>query len=529
MPKPKQFLKENKKKSKHAPSVPTTADEYLAAGVDFEEAGEKWRGGDAAKSTRFFVRAIDCYEEALKKFPYSFDLAYNKARLQYELTQHPKLLQQLPGSLLELLQTAIESSRYALKLNGQNADVLFNTAQALTSFVEALQDASNATDPLPFLEEALDLFQKCLEHQELQHQEFEEQSAAAAAMGPQEIDMDDGGVSLTNDSTMDFESEVGWNMKIPFFLMNPLNGGIMLIRHFPATPSTNRALPLDMPSSLAQVEDDRWATIIEPVTNSSLLDTLLAQLRTLSLLCSLLPVRSGPALNFIQSYATPILSSKLDAYCTDTGRDIEAIIARDDYLSSLSDLQFRNGLLSVKEYSEQVNSLYTFPSLNTHPEALVKSAESLLTLHHNLLPSPSPETLPLSWTALSTALTSLTTASKLPDVENLAAVHILRGDVEMLRYQMGVPPPPQGWEIATKSADVLLKNAEVFYRGGKNVASAAGEEGVVMEGRVKEAVVKGVRGDGVGMRGLLGGIGGEAVEGGVFTAGQLQGLGISGL
>lgn len=47
-----------------------------------------------------------------------------RARLQYELTQHPKLLQQLPGSLLELLQTAIESSRYALKLNGQNADVL---------------------------------------------------------------------------------------------------------------------------------------------------------------------------------------------------------------------------------------------------------------------------------------------------------------------------------------------------------------------------------------------------------------------
>jgi len=89
------------------------------------------------------------------------------------------------------------------------ANLLSNTAQALTSFVEALQDASNATDPLPFLEEALDLFQKCLEHQELQHQEFEEQSAAVAAMGPQEVDMDDGGVSLTTGSTMDFDSEIG--------------------------------------------------------------------------------------------------------------------------------------------------------------------------------------------------------------------------------------------------------------------------------------------------------------------------------
>jgi hypothetical protein len=141
--------------------------------------------------------------------------------------------------------------------------------------------------------------------------------------------------------------------------------------------------------------------------------------------------------------------------------------------------------------------------------------------------------MPLSWSALSTALSNLTLASKLPDVENLAAVHVLRGDVEMLRYQMGV----QGWDISQKSAEVLVKNAEVFYRGGKNVAMAAGEGGVEREGRVKEALVKGIRGDGEGMRGLLGGmvhvdvekIVGDAVEDGVLTAGQLQQLGITGL
>ncbi|RKF55702.1 hypothetical protein OnM2_087041 [Erysiphe neolycopersici] len=50
MPKPKVFLKEvKKKKSKHTPTTPSTADEYLAAAVNFEEAGEKWRGGDAVK------------------------------------------------------------------------------------------------------------------------------------------------------------------------------------------------------------------------------------------------------------------------------------------------------------------------------------------------------------------------------------------------------------------------------------------------------------------------------------------------
>jgi hypothetical protein len=86
------------------------------------------------------------------------------------------------------------------------ANLLSNTAQALTSYVEALQDASNATDPLPFLEEALELFQKCLEYQELQHREFREQASAAAV---QETDTDDGGVSLTTGSTMNVDSEPG--------------------------------------------------------------------------------------------------------------------------------------------------------------------------------------------------------------------------------------------------------------------------------------------------------------------------------
>lgn len=48
------------------------------AGVDLEEAGEKWRAGDAVKSMRFFMRAIETYDNGLGKYPTSFDLAYNK-------------------------------------------------------------------------------------------------------------------------------------------------------------------------------------------------------------------------------------------------------------------------------------------------------------------------------------------------------------------------------------------------------------------------------------------------------------------
>ena len=46
--------------------------------MHLEEAGEKWRAGDAAKSLRFFMKAVENYETGLLFFPKSFDLAYNK-------------------------------------------------------------------------------------------------------------------------------------------------------------------------------------------------------------------------------------------------------------------------------------------------------------------------------------------------------------------------------------------------------------------------------------------------------------------
>lgn len=57
-------------------SVTTIANDIV--GVEHEEAGEKWRGGDAAKSLRFFMRAINTYDDGLRKHPGAFDLAYNK-------------------------------------------------------------------------------------------------------------------------------------------------------------------------------------------------------------------------------------------------------------------------------------------------------------------------------------------------------------------------------------------------------------------------------------------------------------------
>ncbi|KAI5296045.1 hypothetical protein KEM52_005944 [Ascosphaera acerosa] len=66
------------KKTKHQHITPVTADDFLAAGVDLEEAGEKWRVGDPVKGMRFYARAIEMYDQGLQRHPQDFDLAYNK-------------------------------------------------------------------------------------------------------------------------------------------------------------------------------------------------------------------------------------------------------------------------------------------------------------------------------------------------------------------------------------------------------------------------------------------------------------------
>ena len=47
-----------------------------------------------------------------------------RARLQYEISQQPRLLERLPTPLIELLQETLDSHRLALTINQDNADLL---------------------------------------------------------------------------------------------------------------------------------------------------------------------------------------------------------------------------------------------------------------------------------------------------------------------------------------------------------------------------------------------------------------------
>jgi hypothetical protein len=77
-PKSKNFLKP-KPKSKAKVQEPQSENDFLEAADEHEQAAGNWGAGDAAKATRFFNRAIDTYNEGLRRYPRSFDLAYNKS------------------------------------------------------------------------------------------------------------------------------------------------------------------------------------------------------------------------------------------------------------------------------------------------------------------------------------------------------------------------------------------------------------------------------------------------------------------
>ena len=71
----------------------------------------------------------------------------------------------------------------------------------------------------------------------------------------------------------------------------------------------------------------------------------------------------------------------------------------------------------------------------------------------------------------------------------------MRGDVELLRYQLG----NEGYEMAKKSAGVLLKNAEKYYRGASAVARSTGSVEESDEGIMKEYLAKALGGDREGL------------------------------
>ena len=239
----------------------------------------------------------------------------------------------------------------------------------------------------------------------------------------------------------------------------------------------------------------------EPVTKDALLDTTIAQLDTLTAICSLGSSHTGLA--WVEEYYRTTLEDRVASYVSDSHRYHEATLAQAKLMCALSDEAFRGGRLDLPTYEKELNAAFTGQDLDlsNDPPGLCDKADAELAFNASVQAvAQQAQTTELDqissicWRHITIALDSLTAASKSPDAQNLPRIHLRRGDCELLRLHLG--DAPLNYDHAIKSAPTLLKNAEVYFRGAANLAkrdAAAKEE--QNEAEVKHSIVAGLAGD----------------------------------
>jgi hypothetical protein len=348
-----------------------------------------------------------------------------------------------------MLRVALQSHREAVQLEQDNADAIFNTAQVLTSLAELVTDTKRPVEEqlnqaVGFLQEAIELFQRCLVLQELQYTEMQEEIRQMQ--------------SVAQKQKQDVQE------------------------------------PQEAGESKESAEQEQWAAVVEPVTKDTLVDTAVAQLDALSTLCNLLTYDPGVGLNWVEEYSTELLQEKITAYVQGSNRLYEAALARAKFNSALNEVLYRSGRTDVETYYGAVLSSFG-PDLDisSDPEGLCSKADALVSFNTATTEQPGdPLRADLKWQALSTAVDALNKASKLPDAENLPKIHLARGDVEMSRWRLGFTP----WEytMAQQNGAILLRNAQTYYRGAAALARRDGGADEERDGTCKEAIAAAIEG-----------------------------------
>ncbi|KAI0480160.1 hypothetical protein GGR56DRAFT_687109 [Xylariaceae sp. FL0804] len=298
---PRRFSKAKAKAQKSSEPTLNDEDDFLAAANEHEEAMGKHRSGDAAKSLRFARRALDVYAAGALRHPRSLDLAYNKARLELEVATHPAFGAAVAAAAPGLLRQSVASHRSALDLDPANADACFNMAQALTALAERVaedDDADDADDAeaLACLDEALGLQRRCFDLQR--------------------------------------ESYARSRLQLDPEARHDANGGV-------PGPTPSSSFSSSMPPGHPE-QAEQWVSIVEPVTASSLLDTVLAQMSTLTTLCSILSSALAPGQASSGSGGLPFSSSPISlpqieaCYAELAGATLPALIVAADSSSSSS-------------------------------------------------------------------------------------------------------------------------------------------------------------------------------------------------
>jgi len=409
----------------------------------------KHRGGDPLKSLRFAHRATELYEQGLARWPRNLDLAYNKARLELEVATHPGLSRHLDVPVVEVLRRSLASHEYALSLDQDNADALFNAAQVLTAVAELIARDEGVSDAeaLRCLEQALQYQERCLQIQKEKYAEARtvHEEAARIRLEGYEDDDDDGGAQIDANMRTSYEDR--------------------------------------------EEEEEQWVSVVEPVTANTLVDTILAQLSTLTTLCSILNSSlattgslpaSSVSLQWIEACSTKILTGELpEVQNASSEKDSEIALTKAILAANFLELAFRSRSIEIDVYKDELEKAFSAPDESA--DAQLAYARALIALNSALSDTWSGSEGAgqhgnIRWNALSKAqrlLTSAASAAK-ADTDTLATTHMLRGDASLLLFALSYPPA--SFAQAKANAPQLLRNAEVFYRNANKLFGTLGED-----------------------------------------------------
>ena len=168
----------------------------------------------------------------------------------------------------------------------------------------------------------------------------------------------------------------------------------------------------------------------------------------------------------------------------DAERLQEVTLARANFVSELLKAGYLMNSIDAGTYKGERDEAFRVPELNLEKSfpALVANANSLVEYNSALGNGNSSNDgthAASRWSALSAAISNMTTASKLSDPlpDDIAETHFVRGNCSLLQYQLGQPPilhssaAANGFQLL-KNADTFYHNARKLYQGSEQKATA---------------------------------------------------------
>ncbi|KAI7871686.1 hypothetical protein BDF14DRAFT_1954390 [Spinellus fusiger] len=409
---------------------PETFEEFMEAGIESEEQGERYKTGERAQ--RRYENAVEMYSKAYSLNPNDADCLYNWGRVLFLLVNFLPTHYD-PEDKLEKIDNSINKLRKALELEQGKTDIQFNLAQALHQRAETLQDTTEIDNAYSqsaiALQEAIGIFESVYQLQEKEYKEHRSQTKTENILSEEEH-------VHTSECQHEHESA-------------PKE----------TTETTNTT--------------DTMATVtqVEPTTAASLIDTLLSTSETMASMASMLASfqastdlfgRARAKLSLAEKWLMEI-TEKEDGYkpCR-----IQINLKQAQCFSAMADRSFlSSGKVDHSLFSRSIECLdqviEQFDSSNV--EAMCDRGDILTSFAQALSDEAERTKTPLIpettgkdiWQLFAQATSSFQAALKI-ESKNLNILNKL-GDLCMIRAKLQLP-------VAERNRPQLLKNGEFYYK-----------------------------------------------------------------